>query len=38
MNQPDRFTTHHPARNAIAILLLLAIVSALTDISTMVQP
>jgi hypothetical protein len=31
MEQPDRFTSRFPQRNAVVILLLLTIVCALTD-------
>jgi hypothetical protein len=31
MDQPDRFTSRFPQRNAVVILLLLTIVCALTD-------
>lgn len=38
MDQPDRFTTRYPQRNAVVILLLLALVCALTDPSVRVLP
>jgi hypothetical protein len=38
MSAPDRFTTQHPARNAIVIVLLLLLASAFADIGTRVTP
>jgi hypothetical protein len=36
--KPDRYTSQHPARNAIAILLLFLCAEALADIATRVLP
>lgn len=32
--KPDRYTTQHPARNAIVILLLITTAQALADLAT----
>lgn len=33
-NCPDRYTSQHPARNAVAILLLITMAQALADLAT----
>lgn len=32
--KPDRYTTHHPARNAVVILLLITMAQGLADLAT----
>ena len=38
MNQPDRFTSRYPQRNAVVILLLMLLASAWADFGTKVSP